>query len=118
MTRFFRFASVALLLGLTGCSSLSSVLTPLSPPTQAQIQTAVADVQAACHVAETALVAAQAVAKGGALDTVNSVGAFITASCDTADSVATLAADPTSVAWLATLASTIKTATALAAPTT
>lgn len=103
-------------IALIGCAT-SPTSTPVAPLTQAQVQTAVADVQAACVAANQALMLAQAIAHGGALQTVNDVGKYITASCSTADAVAVLAANPTSVQWLNTLSSTISTATALASDT-
>lgn len=108
-------AGAALVALLTGCQNGPTAATTVQTAVT-DTQTALADVQKACNVATTALSVAQAVLKGGALDTVNAVGAYVTASCSTASAIATLAANPTSVAWLNTLASSIDTTAALAKP--
>jgi hypothetical protein len=68
--------------------------------TASQVSMAVADVQAACITAIQASNTAAGLTKGGAANTVASINAYLVAGCATADAVAKLAADPTSVAWL------------------
>jgi hypothetical protein len=76
--------------------------------TAAEVQTAQTDlsasvtaVQAACADAMAAAKLAAATARGGAVNTVNSISSYITAGCATAQAVASLAANSSSVVWLA-----------------
>lgn len=86
--------------------------------TGTQVNTAVADVQAGCVAALTASNTAAGLTKGGAANTVASINTYLVAGCATADAVAKLAADPTSVAWLNQQAGALQAiaATATATP--
>jgi len=82
----------------------------------AQQQTAQTDINAvftslagACVAAKTALTTAQQVAKGGALNTVNSYQPYIDNSCATVAMVSKLATDPSSLQWLGQIIGSLNT---------
>lgn len=81
----------------------------------ATVSTAIADVQNACSIALKAGSDAAAVAKGGAANTVASINQYVGAGCQTADTVAVLAADASSVDWLNQNAATLNTIATTAA---
>lgn len=67
---------------------------------QSDITAATTAVQAACTDALTAGNVAAASTKGGAANTVASINQYVVAGCQTAQAVAALAANSSSVAWL------------------
>jgi hypothetical protein len=87
------FAAAALL-ALASCSP-SQVA-----QTQAALSASVTAVQAACKDAQAAGAVARDTVKGGAVATVNTINTYVLAGCGTAQAVAALAADSSSVAWL------------------
>lgn len=88
----------ALVVSLGACSAIQSALTAtgnfLSGTNVAQ------DVANACADAQSVLGSAQANLHGGALNTANSIGAYITAGCGTAESIAQIAQNSGTVEWL------------------
>lgn len=68
--------------------------------TQSALSASVGAVQAACKDAQAAGAVANMTARGGAVATVNTINAYVLAGCGTAQAVAALAADSSSVAWL------------------
>ena len=79
----------------------------LSACSQTQVQQAATDlnasvgaVQAACQDATAAAALAQATTKGGANQTAQSISQYVVAGCATAQAVAVLAANSSSVEWL------------------
>lgn len=83
-----------------------------------QIQTATAAVQAlvadACKGAQTAQAQAALVVKGGAANTVANLGAYVAGACASASTIAAVAADPTTTAWLGDLQGQFKALTSIA----
>lgn len=68
-----------------------------------------ADVQAACNIAVAALNNPLATAAKDFVPAVAQAANLVTSSCTTEEQIATLVNSPTSVAWLGTLSTTIKT---------
>lgn len=64
------------------------------------VSTAINDVTTACNIAGQASAIAQNTVKGGALNTVNNIGAYVSAACGTASAIAAIANEPTTLAWL------------------
>ena len=60
--------------------------------------------QAACTDATSVGAQAQAQAKGGALNTVNSIVGYVNSVCSSADKVAAAATNPSTVQWVGQLA--------------
>lgn len=90
----YRNAVLALALALGACSA-SQVQNA-----QTAVAASVTAVQAACKDALAAATLASATAKGGAANTVSQVSGYIVAGCGTAQAVAALAADSSSLQWL------------------
>lgn len=92
-------------LGLAGCTSAQVA------STVATVSKYQADVAAACSIAE-------GIATGplAAIPVVSSAAALIHSGCDTEEAIASLALSPTSVAWLGTLVTTIKSKGAVVLP--
>jgi len=84
--------------------------------TPAQIQTATteisAGIQAACGDANNALAVGQAVAKGGALNTVNNLAPYVIGACATASAVAALAQNSGTLQWIGQLTGMLSATTA------
>jgi len=87
-----------------------SVALAVAACTAAQVQQATSvaqsipqDVAVACGAANTVLTQAQSQVKGGALDTVNSIGTYVNAGCNTAAGLAQVAASPTGLQWVGQL---------------
>ena len=97
-----------LLMGLAGCSSAQLA------QTETALAAVPADLAAACATAQKAAGIAQATVKGGAASTVASITQYVDAGCATGSAIATLAADPSSVQWLAGLATTLNAVTGTA----
>jgi len=98
------------------CYSLPLVMLASCSATQvASTQTALAaipaDLAAACATAQKASGIASATVKGGAANTVANITQYVTAGCATGEAIATLAADPTSTAWLNGMTATLTAAT-------
>lgn len=84
-------------LALASCSATST-------QTAATVATAVASsIAPACATASQTLGVAQGTVKGGALNTVNSIGTYVTAACATGEAMAAIATNPDTVAWLGQL---------------
>lgn len=77
----------------------------------AQVQTSAGAIQTACNDATAAASAAQSQLKGGALNTANSIAAYVSAACGTADAIAAVAQNPTTAEWLGTLTGQLTTLT-------
>jgi hypothetical protein len=95
--------SAVLLLGACSSAQVAS--------TQTILAAIPADLAAACATAQKASGIASAVVKGGAANTVASISQYVTAGCSTGEAIATLAADPTSTAWLNGLTASLTAAT-------
>lgn len=90
----YRYAILALALALGACSA-SQV-----SQTQSVLSASVQAVQAACTDAQAAGALASMTARGGAVATVQTINTYVLAGCGTAQAVAALAANSSSVAWL------------------
>jgi len=83
--------SLAIILPLGACSTLQSFLGNTN---------VASDVANACTDAETIYQAASSQLHGGALNTANSIGTYITSACSTAQAIAQVAQNSGTVQWL------------------
>lgn len=83
----------ASIVALAACSNIGSTLATIS-----------ADVATACSVASQAAGIAKGTVKGGALNTVDNLSAYVSGACGTAEAIAAVASNAGTVAWLNQLA--------------
>lgn len=100
------------LIALVAAVALAGCSTAQVASTQAVLTAIPADLAAACATASSAAAIAQATVKGGAANTVSNVASYVTAGCATGQAIATLAADPSSTAWVEGLTAQLKAAPA------
>lgn len=82
--------------------------------TPSQVQASSAAIQDACAAAVAAGADASALVKGGAAQTVATINSYVTPACTTADAIAKLVADPSSLAWIGQQTGALKTLVAVA----